>query len=101
MPLVLGDETSNHLYLKLAESLYTCVLKSKSPPKLSNPYLILENLPPRWQRIIECDDPKTLWRAIDWKGEFDPTQERIKPTDQEFRVHIEELLNPSGMQGDQ
>ena len=99
VPLVLGDETSNHLSLKLAESLYTYAVKSKSPPKLPNPYLILENLPPRWQRIIECDDPKTLWRAIDWKGEFDPTQEIIKPTDQEFRVHIEELLNPSGMQG--
>ena len=32
VPLVLGDETSNHLSLKLAESLYTCAVKSKSPP---------------------------------------------------------------------
>ena len=76
---MLGDEASNHLFLKLAESLYTCAVKSKSPRRLSNPYLIPEN-PPRWKRIIECDVPKTLWRAIDWKGEFEPTQERIQLT---------------------
>ena len=48
----------------------------------------------RWQRIIDCDDPKMLWRAIDWKGEFDPTPEKEKPSDEEFQAHIEQLLNP-------
>ena len=48
----------------------------------------------RWQRIIDCDDPKMLWRAIDWKGEFDPTPEKEKPSDEEFRLHLEQLLNP-------
>ena len=48
----------------------------------------------RWQRIIDCDDPKMLWRAIDWKGEFDPAPEKEKPSDEEFQQHLEQLLNP-------
>ena len=35
-----------------------------------------------------------LWRAIDWKGEFDPAPEKEKPSDEEFQQHLEQLLNP-------
>ena len=54
----------------------------------------------RWQRIIDCNDPKLLWRAIDWKGEFNPAPDKEKPSDLEFQTHIERLLNPVDLQDD-
>ncbi len=47
----------------------------------------------RWQRIIDKKDDRLLWNAINWKGEVRGTQ-RESPSDEEFRIHFEELLNP-------
>ena len=41
-----------------------------------------------------------LWRAIDWKGEFGHIPEKEKPSDQQFQLHIENLLNPSELEGE-
>ena len=48
----------------------------------------------RWKRILDAEDPKLLWHAIDWKGEYDPRPQLAKPTEFEFQAHIERLLNP-------
>merc|ERR1712237_161357 len=47
---------------------------------------------PRWERILATNDPKTIWRSVDWKGQ--PSSEREnKPSDEEFKVHFDSLLN--------
>ena len=40
-------------------------------------------------------DPRMIWRAIDWGGDFDaPHDTNETPTDREFAEHFERLLNP-------
>ena len=93
LPSIVG-ETVDSLCADFSDTIYECALNSRQPVA-EDP-----NFPPqfsRWQRIIDCDDPKTLWRAIDWKGEFDPTPEKEKPSDAEFQQHLEQLLNPSSL----
>jgi hypothetical protein len=49
----------------------------------------------RWQRILEMKDEKSLWHAINWKGEFLPLQTHDdRPSDESFKKHLEQLLNP-------
>ena len=49
---------------------------------------------PRWKRLLEKGDAKTIWSAIDWKGKVsEGTIER--PQDDQFKAHFEELLSPS------
>ena len=48
----------------------------------------------RWRRIIDCADSKMLWKAIDWKGSFNPSPQQQRPADAEFRRHMEDLLDP-------
>ena len=50
----------------------------------------------RWERIMACEDDNLLWKAIDWKGQFDPTNvsNDTQPTEPQFRKHLEDLLNP-------
>ena len=79
---------------EFSDFIYQCATKCRTAVPET-----MQNSPDlsRWQRIIDCDDPKTLWRAIDWKGEFDPTPEKEKPSDEEFQVHLEQLLNPADL----
>ena len=93
-PPAVGNESVETLCTKFSDVMYQCAADAKStPPAEPNHSPDMS----RWQRIIDCDDPKMLWRAIDWKGEFDPTPEKDKPSDEEFRVHLEELLNPADL----
>ncbi|KAG0710222.1 hypothetical protein GWK47_023245 [Chionoecetes opilio] len=48
---------------------------------------------PRWQRLLETNDAKQIWAAVNWKGNID-TSENFRPDDEQFRQHFEELLNP-------
>ena len=94
-PPGVGDESVESLCTKFSDVMYQCATNAKSTPPAES-----SNSSPdmsRWQRIIDCDDPKMLWRAIDWKGQFDPTPEKEKPSDEELRVHLEQLLNPADL----
>ena len=94
-PPIVSDQSVESLSSKFSDVMYQCATNAKS----SLPRDVPLHSPDmsRWQRIIDCDDPKLLWRAIDWKGEFDPTPEKEKPSDEEFQLHIEQLLNPSDL----
>ena len=77
-------------------TLYKCVMESE---KITTGNIAVSNsdtLLPRWQRILECEDDALLWKAIDWRGEFNSTQKIIRPTESEFQEHLEWLLNPPG-----
>ena len=73
------------------DCLYNIATECRSTPKRA------KNVDPsksRWQRITECEDSKALWKAIDWKGNFNPSPIMQRPGDAEFQHHMEELLNP-------
>ena len=82
---VTANNFSNHLY----DITKTCKL-----PR--TPDLPQDTTKTRWQRIMECEDDSLLWKAIDWKGQFDPTNinNDTQPSESEFRKHLEDLLNP-------
>ena len=93
-PAIAEDTSVDALCEEFSDTIYKCASTSKKPPpdtSTAQPHLS------RWQRIIDCDDPKVLWRAIDWKGEFNPAPEKDKPSDLEFQAHIERLLNPEDL----
>ena len=48
----------------------------------------------RWKRILQADDTKSLWKGIDWKGEFKEVQSKDRPPELAFQEHMERLLNP-------
>ena len=50
----------------------------------------------RWKRILDADDTKSLWRGINWKGEFREIAIKERPSEQVFQDHMERLLNPDG-----
>ena len=52
---------------------------------------------PRWKRLLDKDDCKTIWKSINWKGKVSNMNEE-HPSDEQFKEHFEELLNPSGNQ---
>ena len=93
-PVVEEGSSVDMLCAEFSDTVYQCANNAKLPPSDNpSPQLHLS----RWQRIIDCDDPKLLWRAIDWKGEFNPAPDKEKPSDLEFQAHIERLLNPVEM----
>ena len=96
-PVITEDTSVDALCTEFSDTVYRCASSSKLPPPDPCSMTTQSNLS-RWQRIIECDDPKMLWRAIDWKGEFNPAPEKEKPSDLEFQAHIERLLNPADLQ---
>ena len=49
---------------------------------------------PRWARILERNDPKIIWKSLNWKGTFDDVKE-TQPTDNAFKDHFERLLAQS------
>ena len=49
----------------------------------------------RWQKIMNSNDDKALWRAINWKGEFgDSRNAGADPTCEAFQQHLETVLYP-------
>ena len=94
-PEITEESSVESLCTEFSNRIYECSASSKRPAP-DDPVLSPDLS--RWQRIIDCDDPKTLWRAIDWKGEFNPAPDKEKPSDLEFQVHLEKLLNPADLE---
>ena len=45
-----------------------------------------------WERLIASNDSKPVWRAIDWKGQYNIQQIYSIATDTQFKQHFESLL---------
>ena len=77
----------------ISEALYHSMEVSKNHndnmSSSSNPNI------PRWKKIMEIEDEKVLWNAIDWNGDIDFSANNIdkKPSDEEFQKHLESLLD--------
>ena len=49
----------------------------------------------RWHSILQQKDAKSLWQAIDWKGNYlTPPSGNLQPTNEKFAHHFSTLLNP-------
>ena len=46
-----------------------------------------------WRRLLEGDDHRALWKAINWNGSTSNETRAEEPSDQDFRDHFESLLN--------
>ena len=51
---------------------------------------------PRWKRIYKLNDPKIIWKAINWKGQVVDGVD-TQPSDSNFKMHFEELFNPPSL----
>ena len=47
----------------------------------------------RWKNILMSNDDKLLRKAIDWNGAMNINVHQ-RPSDDEFKVHLESLFNP-------
>ena len=84
----------NAMAEKFGELLYTTICQSKTTSPHSQPY---DPTTTRWERIMNCENHSTLWKAVDWKGQFNPVpfDENSKPSETQFQNHLEKLLNPA------
>jgi exonuclease III len=70
----------------LGDGMYSCAEMSLIPPKewdLSKS---------RWRRLLESENPKDIWYAINWKGELGQKENKEAPKPEEFKLHFEKLL---------
>ena len=47
--------------------------------------------------MLLCDfDDARVWKAISWKGNFEASERDngIRPSDEDFKIHFERVLNP-------
>ena len=45
----------------------------------------------RWNRLLNSNDPKYIWNAIDWKGKMSLNESKDTPSTGDFKVHFEGL----------
>ncbi len=48
----------------------------------------------RRKRLMEENDCGKIWKAIDWKDEISSNEGSTQPTESQFKIFFEELLNP-------
>ena len=91
------DQDINALAKNVTDTLYSIARQCQTP--LNNPVMQrTNNATPNgtdWRTMIESHDSKELWKAIAWNGEIKSGQDDQTPDDEEFRLHFEELLNPT------
>ena len=78
-------------------TLYSCAEDSKRRTQGGDVASNQENrqgrAPDRWSLLLEGDDHRALWKAINWKGCIaQDDANRSNPDDEEFRIHFEDLL---------
>ena len=88
-------EDPNDVALNLSEILYSCAKSSRSTD-LAEEIVVDSNLG-RWHRIMNENDQQKLWQGVNWCGEIveDLSNNDVKPADNEFKDHFDELFNPT------
>ena len=91
IPCDISPDT-NVICEKFASILYQCSVNSREYKPKEN---INVNETNRWKRILDSNDSKVLWQAINWNGHYDEKSVTDRPADSEFQEHLEELLCPT------
>ena len=94
-PTLAGTQDYETLASYVNDLLYSTIQQCKKPPPAEPSY---DPTSSRWQRIMDCSDHSILWKAIDWKGQFNPEShnDEPQPSEAEFQEHLEKLLSPCG-----
>ena len=90
------DPEANNIVNALDTS-FQIILKGANESKVNGPDIEIntwEQSNHRWKNLMESKDPKTIWGAINWKGDIDKRSTNC-PDDEHFKIHFEELLNDS------
>ena len=87
-------ENINDSAINFSNALYSCAVKSKvTAQERENVDLTVG----RWERLILSNNDEQIWKAIDWKGEYQQRKNGdIGPEDNEFKEMFENMFNPSG-----
>lgn len=90
------DTNIDENVIRVTETLYQCVQKARCVTGRHS----VEVTHDRWERMMNDKDDLRIWRAVNWKGEFEGENEwSDKPPDQEFKAFYENILNsPSSSQ---
>ena len=91
------NEDINVFAKSVSDVLYGCVEKSRSTECVN----VGEDAAHlnRWERLLGDADDARVWQAISWKGDFESSRHNTGvsnvPSDEEFKAHFENVLNPS------
>ena len=87
-----GDIESANSFI--CNGMYNAAVKARvkfTPPTYPIP---LPSVSQRWQNILDIQDSRTLWKTINWRGEFKDIPCNVTaPTDAEFCDYFTDLLN--------
>ena len=84
--LPIGTEISN-----ITDNLYQCVCRSRRAPQVQESDVSLG----RWDRLLENKDDLQLWKAINWKGEYNSKSDpEARPSDDDFKQFYESNFCP-------
>ena len=85
------DFNIDRICKNLNDVLHTNTLEAERPVSRSNVPVPQEN---RWKWLIEENDPRQIWCAINWRGTFD-TKIRNSPSNQVFADYFKRLFGES------
>ena len=94
-PAIPSDNNLDHSTAEVNAILYTCAETCQKRTTESPPTSTEQR---RWKELLESNDSKLLWKAINWNGCLKDDSREEMPTDDEFRNHFEALLNPPATQ---
>lgn len=89
----LPDETdrTEDVAKKISNSLYGCARSSVREARV----IARDRAVGRWERLLDNTDDLQLWRAINWKGEYDnDIKPDCCPVEDEFKCFYERNFNP-------
>ena len=85
----MDDSDINVLAESVSDVLYDCSKRSMAG-RVDN---YSKNDLGRWEWLLDDDDSR-VWRAIDWRGNFENDfKNACRPSDEEFKAHFESILN--------
>lgn len=94
-PPSLDDPDVDRIAEDVNNMLYNCAATNRKEEP-NQPHATTEQR--RWKNLLENNDPKTLWKAINWNGCLEVDDHQETPTDDAFQAHFESLLNPPDAQ---
>ena len=70
LPTIDHSISTDEVAGNVTDILYLCASKSKKAfsKQVTMNQITNGTITPRWNRVLDCDDPKMLWKAIDWRG---------------------------------
>mgnify|MGYP001545129845 CR=1 FL=1 len=91
-PPDINDATINESIALVNEIMYTNAVNSSANAPRRSDGNNSQSL--RWKNLIDSNDHKAIWQAINWRGSISGPQ-LDHPSDESFKAHFEQLLNSS------